>query len=180
MGATIDGTPSLNAMTDHGALAVRTTRRHCMNCIFEAVECHGLSSLRDLERLIVVVTAYITNGHENKTLRVKRLFLATLALQKRAPAGCATAGAPTPRPLPLGYGERLLTISPDAESQTLHRAFVPNYTCNADLLFSTGIKWRGHLLGRTSGVWCRPTAYLMFNCSICTNGARSKYVQPKL
>jgi hypothetical protein len=64
MGATINLTTSLNAMTDHCALAVRTTRRHCVNCTFEAVECHGLSGLRDLERLVVVVAADITNSHE--------------------------------------------------------------------------------------------------------------------
>jgi hypothetical protein len=64
MGAAIDGTPGLDAMTDHGALAVSTTRCHRMNGTFEAVECHRLSSLHDLERLVVIVTAHIANRHE--------------------------------------------------------------------------------------------------------------------
>ena len=64
MGTAIDSTTGLDPMTDHGALAVRTTRCHRLNCAFEAVECHGLSGPHDLECLIVVVAADITNCHQ--------------------------------------------------------------------------------------------------------------------
>ena len=109
MGATINLTTGLNAMTDHGALAVRTTRRHCVNCTFEAVECHGLLGLRDLERLVVVVAADITNSHE--TLPVSKPTLRAhacswLVAAKKAPAGCATAGALRQDRYRWVYGER--------------------------------------------------------------------------
>ena len=109
MGATINLTTGLNAMTDHGALAVRTTRRHCVNCTFEAVECHGLSGLGDLERLVVVVAADITNSHE--TLPVSKPTLRAHACSwpvaaKKAPAGCATAGALRQDRYRWVYGER--------------------------------------------------------------------------
>ena len=64
MGAAIDGAAVFDAMPDDWTLAVDAPRRHRMDRAFEAVECHRLSSLHDLERLVVIVTAHIANRHE--------------------------------------------------------------------------------------------------------------------
>jgi hypothetical protein len=68
MSAAIDDTSSFDAVSNHMALAVRAPWRHGVNGAFEAVECHGLSGLRDAKCLVVVVTADITNGHINLPL----------------------------------------------------------------------------------------------------------------
>jgi len=64
MGAAIDGAAVLDAMSNHGTLAVRAPGGHGVDCTLEAVERHRLSSLRDAKSLVVLVTANVTNSHE--------------------------------------------------------------------------------------------------------------------
>src|SRR5262249_20438072 len=63
MGTAIDLISGLDAVTDHAAVAVRTTRCHGVNGAFEAVESHAPAALRDAEGFVVVVTANITSSH---------------------------------------------------------------------------------------------------------------------
>jgi hypothetical protein len=64
MGAAIDGAAVLDAMSNHGTLAVRAPWRHRVDRTFEAVERHRLSSLGDAKSPVVVVTANVTNSHK--------------------------------------------------------------------------------------------------------------------
>src|SRR5262245_34044974 len=63
MGTAINLTSGLDAVTDHTAVAVRTTRCHGVNGAFDAVEGHGPAALRDAESFVVVSTANITSRH---------------------------------------------------------------------------------------------------------------------
>jgi hypothetical protein len=88
VGATIDGGTRLNSMSDNRALAMCASWRHRLNGTFEAVECLCFSGLRDLERLVVVITANITDGHrilpffDNAALEAVVPQLARLAKQR--------------------------------------------------------------------------------------------------
>src|SRR6476620_6178334 len=64
MGAAIDGAAVLDAMSNHGTLAVRAPWRHRVDRTFEAVERHRVSSLGDAKSPVVVVTANVTNSHK--------------------------------------------------------------------------------------------------------------------
>jgi hypothetical protein len=63
MGTAIDSGTVLNAMPDDGTLAVRTPWRHRVDCTFEAVERHRLTSLRDVKGLVVIIAADVTGCH---------------------------------------------------------------------------------------------------------------------
>jgi len=158
MGATINLTTGLNAMTDHGALAVRTTRRHCVNCTFEAVECHGLSGLRDLERLVVVVAADITNSHG--TLPVSKPTLRAHACSWPIAAKKARRAVRPPEPcartVTAGFmGSDDSPSDLDAKCQTPRRVFVPNYVCNAAFALLDRDQ-KGAMVLTASRVQCRP------------------------
>jgi hypothetical protein len=57
MSATINRTAGFDAVPNHVAMTVSTSRRDGMNRTFETIKCHGLARLRDLKGFVVVVTA---------------------------------------------------------------------------------------------------------------------------
>ena len=113
MGAAIDGAAVLDAMSNHGTLAVRAPWRHRLDRTFEAVERHRLSSLGDAKSPVVVVTANVTNSHKilpapivfcyqaARRLRVRAAFFAD---SDRSLAGRSADACPPSFP-PLREGE---------------------------------------------------------------------------
>jgi hypothetical protein len=96
-------------MTDHDALTVSTARCHRMNCTFEAVECHGLSSLRDLERLVYSLPQTSQMAMRDSLFRRQRYARRPVpgpSFLRKAPAGYAAAGALHQGRYRWVYGER--------------------------------------------------------------------------
>jgi hypothetical protein len=52
-----------HAVPDDLAPAVFTTRRHCMDRTFEAIECATFTQLNDLKCLVIFVATDITRSH---------------------------------------------------------------------------------------------------------------------
>lgn len=63
MGAAINRAAVLNAVSNHGTLAVRAPGGHGVDCTLEAVERHRLVTLRDAEGLVVIIAANVTGCH---------------------------------------------------------------------------------------------------------------------
>ena len=63
IGAAEDFAVGFDAVADYTAIAMWADRRHGVDCAFKTVECHGLSALRNLKGLIVIVAADVTLGH---------------------------------------------------------------------------------------------------------------------
>jgi hypothetical protein len=53
----------LDRVAEDGAAASCTPRRHSLDGALEAVECHASLTLGDDDRLVVVVSTHITDGH---------------------------------------------------------------------------------------------------------------------
>ena len=63
MGAAINDTVRLDAVSNDMTLAVRASRCERVDRAFETIECHRLARLSNFKRFVVVITADITNRH---------------------------------------------------------------------------------------------------------------------
>jgi hypothetical protein len=63
IGAAINPSVLLNAVTDNSAIAMRAGRRHHVNSTFKAVESPSLAILYNPESFIILVTAMIAFSH---------------------------------------------------------------------------------------------------------------------
>jgi hypothetical protein len=53
----------LDPVTDDAAAAMCAPRRHGFDCAFETIECHASLTLGDHDRIVIVVSAHIADGH---------------------------------------------------------------------------------------------------------------------
>src|SRR5258708_20211216 len=63
VGATEGLALCLDPVADDAAAAMGAPGRHAFDCAFETVECHASLTLRDNDRLVIVVSAHITHSH---------------------------------------------------------------------------------------------------------------------
>jgi hypothetical protein len=63
MSATKNPPVRLHAVADHLATALRTAGRKSLNCTFERIEGVGFALDDDLERLVIIISASLANGH---------------------------------------------------------------------------------------------------------------------
>jgi hypothetical protein len=64
VGTAINSAAVLDAVSNYRTLTVRTAGSHGVDRALEAVERHGLVSLRDAEGLIVIIAADVTGCHQ--------------------------------------------------------------------------------------------------------------------
>jgi hypothetical protein len=173
VGATINLTTSFSTVTDHDALTVSTARCHRMNCTFKAVECHSLSSLRDLEPFVVFVAADITNSHARLPVSKPTLRAHTCSwpvAPKKGAGGLCDRRSPAPGPVPLGLRGAMTHHRPWTRGAS-HRVFVPK--CNADFALLDRAQGAATVLDVSEGSDAGRQG-LIFFCSISRNRAGSK------
>ena len=61
VGAAINRAAVLDAVSNHGTLALRAPGGHGVDCALEAAERHRIVNLRDTEGLVVIIAANVTD-----------------------------------------------------------------------------------------------------------------------